>query len=160
MNKIFIILFLFLTLNLSAQYVGHPNYINAPKKFQMSEPAKIILTYAGSIVLNAIGDGLNDSGHKGWGHTCNAVSLGIVLASPFYINYDKSKWYWYLASYCSLRIALFDYSYNTTRRLPFNYIGGTSTWDKMLKKLNPPETYGGRGVFLIFGISIPIKELK
>jgi hypothetical protein len=126
---------------------------------QLGEPIKVISVYSGSIILNAVGDGLNDSGQKQWGHACNAASIGLLLTSPFIIDYDKSKWLWYLTSYVSLRIALFDYSYNMTRGLPFNYIGGTSLWDRVLKSSNPPNTYLGRGVFLTIGITIPIKKL-
>ena len=127
---------------------------------QKSEAWKVIGIYSSSIVLNAVGDGLNDSGEKQWGHLCNAASIGLLLTSPFVIDYDKSKWGWYLTSYVSLRIALFDYSYNLTRGLPLNYIGGTSTWDRVLTKMNPPDTYMGRGVFFVVGISIPLNELR
>ena len=132
-------------------------FTSAQKRFP--ESVKVIGIYSGSIILNAVGDGLNDSGTKGWGHACNAASIGLLLSSPFIIDYDKKKWYWYLISYTSLRIAFFDYTYNATRGLPINYIGGTSTWDKTLKKMNPPNTYMGRGVFLGFGIAIPINEI-
>jgi len=144
-----------LSLFASGQYFD--SVIVKPKK---GEAAKVIILYSSSIILNAVGDGLNDDGNKGWGHACNAASIGLLLSSPFIIDYDKKKWFWYLASYTSLRIGLFDYTYNTTRGLGLNYIGGTSTWDKVMKKMNPPNTYLGRGVFLGFGIAIPIKELK
>ena len=142
MKKLILILFLSLSSVIYAQ-----------------EAWKIIGIYSGSIVLNAIGDGLNDSGDKGWGHACNAASIGLLLSSPFLIDYEREKWYWYLISYTSLRIAMFDFTYNTTRGLGLNYIGGTSTWDKTLKKMNPPNTYMGRAVFLGFGIAVPINEL-
>jgi len=123
------------------------------------EAVKIIGIYVGSIALNAIGDGMNDNGDKSWGHALNAASIAVLLSSPFIIDYEKDKWYWYLISYTSLRIAFFDYTYNATRGLPLNYIGGTSTWDKVMKKMNPPNTYMGRGVFLTVGIAVPIKEI-
>ena len=145
MRKLITILFLFLTLT-----------VNAQKK----EALKVISLYSGSIILDAVGDGLNDSGHKAWGHLCNAGSVGVLLTSPFLINYEKNKWGWYFASYIGLRVGLFDYVYNETRGLGLNYIGGTSNWDKIMKKLNPPNTYLGRAVFLSIGISIPINELK
>jgi len=88
------------------------------------------------------------------------VSIGILLTSPFVINYDKNKWGYYITSYVALRIATFDYTYNTTRGLPMNYIGRTSTWDKCLGKMNPPSTYMGRGVCCILGVSIPINKLN
>lgn len=123
MKKLFLILLLSsFVFALSAQYDSI-----YPVKKKISEPVKIIAVYTGSILLNAIGDGLNDSGDKGWGHACNALSTGFLLTSPLILDYEKSKWGWYLTSYISLRIALFDYTYNTTRGLPLNYIGGTST---------------------------------
>ena len=63
MRKLITILFLFLTLT-----------VNAQKK----EALKVISLYSGSIILDAVGDGLNDSGHKAWGHLCNAGSVGAV----------------------------------------------------------------------------------
>lgn len=132
------------------------NVVTVQKK---SQAWKVITIYSGSIILNAVGDGLNDSGEKQWGHFCNATSIGLMLTSPFIIDYDRSKWFWYLTSYVSLRIALFDYTYNLTSGLPLNYIGGTSTWDKILSKSNPPNTYLGRGVFFTIGIIIPIRKL-
>ena len=155
MKKLFLILSLLASsLILSAQYDSI-----YPVKKKNYEPVKVIALYSSAIILNAIGDGLNDSGEKQWGHACNAASIGILLTSPFIIDYEKSKWGWYLTSYVSLRIALFDYGYNLTRGLPLNYIGGTSTWDKVMKQMNPPDTYMGRGVFFIVGITIPINKL-
>jgi hypothetical protein len=126
---------------------------------QKGEAWKVIGVYTGSIVFNAMGDGFNNSGHKQLGHAFNATSIGLLLASPFVIDYDKSKWGYYLTSYVALRMATFDYVYNTTRGLPLNYIGGTSTWDKFLGKMNPPNTYMGRGVFFIVGVSIPLNKI-
>jgi hypothetical protein len=143
-RKIIIIMLLFLTLNSFAQ---------------KHEAVKIISIYSGSIILDAVGDGLNDSGHKDWGHLCNAGSIGVLLTSPFIIDYEKSKWGWYFASYIGLRIGLFDYAYNETRGLGLNYIGCTSNWDKIMRKLNPPNTYLGRAVFLTVGIAIPINDI-
>ena len=147
-----LILFLFLCLSANAQLRG----LNR----KMSEPAKVILTYAGVVVLNAIGDGLNDNGIKGWGHLCNAASIGTLLMSFTWIDYNKNKWWIYPLTYTSLRFTLFDYSYNLTRGLPLNYIGGTSFYDQFMQKLNPPETYLMRGCALVVSISIPIKFLK
>ena len=149
-----------LLLSLSSVLIAQDYYtIDTIEKKKIPESVKVITLYSSAIILNAIGDGLNDSGEKQWGHACNAASIGILLTSPFIIDYEKSKWGWYLTSYTSLRIALFDYSYNLSRGLPLNYIGGTSTWDKVLKEMNPPDTYMGRGVFFIVGITIPINKL-
>jgi len=145
MKKIITLLLLLFTIQLSAQ-----------KK----DAWKVITVYTSSIGLDAIGDGLNDSGNKTWGHVCNATSIGVLLTSPFIIDYDKSKWGYYLTSYTALRIAFFDYTYNATRGLPLNTVGSTSFWDKGINKLNPPDTYFPRTCFLILGISIPLNELN
>jgi hypothetical protein len=133
---------------------------------RMSEAAKVIISYSASIILNAVGDGLYDKGitdggnYKNWGKICRVGSIGILLTSPLYIQYDKSKWVTYLLSYASLRISLFDPTYNLTRGLPITYIGNTSLWDKGLQKLAPPDGFmWGRGLSLILGISLPINEL-
>jgi hypothetical protein len=163
MNKLFLILFFILIcFNISAQYVVDGFKYKKPfKESRIPESVKVISIYAGSIILNAVGDGLKDSEHKEWGHACNAASIGLLLTSPFIIDYDKSKWGWYLASYVSLRIIFFDPAYNLSRGLPITYIGGTSTWDKVLGKMSPPDGFMvGRGVSLIFGISIPINEFN
>ena len=145
MTRCLIILFLCLTLNLSAQ---------------KGEAWKTIVVYSGSIILNAVGDGLNDSGTKDWGHICNAASLGLLLASPFIIDYDKSKWAHYLTSYVALRIAFFDWTYNVSRGLPLNYIGNTSFWDKTMQHISPQDGFAiGRVTALTVGICVPIQQL-
>jgi hypothetical protein len=162
MKKILLILLIsFLFANLSSQYIIDDFKYKKPfKESRVPNYVKVISIYTGSIILNAVGDGLNDDGKKQWGHACNAASIGLLLTSPFIIDYDKSKWGWYLASYVSLRISIFDPAYNVTRGLPVTYIGGTSLWDKTLSRMAPPDGFlTGRGVSLIFGISIPINEL-
>lgn len=129
------------------------------KKIIIPESVKVISIYAGSIILNAVGDGLKDSGEKEWGHACNALSTGLLLVSPFVINYDKSKWGYYLSSYVFLRIALFDYSYNLTRKLPLNYIGRTSVWDNSLGKIASPGVITCvRATSFVIGVTIPIMK--
>ena len=156
MKRIFTILLLLITLNAFSQ----DKWI-VQKKPLLSEPAKVIITYVAQIGFQAAGDALKDSGHKQWGHALNATSVGILLASPLWINYDRSKWYWYMASYVTLRIGLFDPIYNASRGLNVDYIGGTSNWDLFLKEhLKPPGTLFARSVFLTVGIAIPINQLK
>ena len=136
-----------------------------PEK-RMSEAAKVIISYSASILLNAIGDGLYDEGItrggnlKNWGKVCKVGSIGILLSSPFYIDYYKSNWATYLASYAFLRISLFDPAYNLTRGLPITYIGNTSLWDKGLQKIAPPDGFmWGRGLSLIMGMALPLNNL-
>jgi hypothetical protein len=108
-----------------------------------------------------MGDGLKDSGHKPIGHSLNALSVGLVMTSPFVIDYEKSKLGYYLASYTFLRFALFDYSYNLSRGLPLGYIGNTSLYDKVLQKFDPPDNFlFGRSISFGVGIAIPLNDLN
>ena len=138
--KYLIIILLFFSLNVSAQ------------KWQI--PA----LYAGSIILEGIGDGLYDNGTKQLGKSFQAVSLSLILLSPFIADYNKDKWWAYPISYGFLRVGLFDWTYNTARGLPLTYIGNTTYWDKGMQKLNPPNGFAmGRAVFFTVGFSIPFK---
>jgi hypothetical protein len=128
---------------------------------QNKDAWKLIGLYSGSIVLNAVGDGLNNDNHKTAGHICNAGSIGLLVASPLIIDYNRKKWYVYALTYTSLRISLFDPVYNSTRGLPLNYIGSTSLWDKYLGVFKPSDGFlFGRGCIFIFSVTFPIQELK
>ena len=135
------------------------NPIEIEKK-GIPESIKIIGIIAGSVILEAIGDAKYDDGKKEIGKLYQAVSVGILVASPFILDIDQSKWGWYFASYVSFRIALFDPIYNLTRGLPMGYIGSTSFWDKGVNYFNPPEGMKvfGHSIFLIVAISIPINH--
>ena len=119
---------------------------------------KLIGIYTASVLLNGIGDGLNDSDRKTTGHIINSLSIGLLVASPFLLDYDKNKWYWYLATYISLRIGLFDIAYNLTQGLPFGYSGTTSPTDKLYSSMHINPTIP-RSVFFVLGIAIPITKL-
>ena len=139
--------------------MGQTPYKNYLAHKDKSESAKIIAVYAGSIILNGIGDGLNNSGHKTWGHACNAASIGILLTSPFIIHYDKDKWWIYLLDYGFLRYGLFDSSYNLTRGLPYNYIGTTAGTDIIFHKAPANFRTFSKGISMVMGISLPINDL-
>ena len=124
---------------------------------QIPESVKVIGIYTSSIALSAIGDGLNfrgysQGGDQSLGHICNALSTGILLMSPLFINMEK--WWWNIASYLSLRIALFDPLFNIGAGLPIDYRGVANTWDKAVD-LNMWQ----RSAFLIVGVMIPINRL-
>lgn len=134
------------------------NFQLTQAKKDHSEKWKTIAIYTGSIALNAIGDGLNDSGKKTAGHICNALSIGTLLASPFIMQYND-KWYKYLLSYTFIRVGVFDLTYNATRHLPYNYTGTTSITDKIYNKGNGGQTFV-RATCLIIGFSIPLNSIK
>ena len=76
-----------------------------------------------SIVLNAIGDGLYDDGHKLVAKSFRVASIGSLLAIPVVAGpIGKKKAFKYVLSYGLMRFALFDITYNTTKRLPLNYV--------------------------------------
>lgn len=122
---------------------------------------KIIILFLVVIIFDAMGDALNDSDRKGIGHLLQTIVIGLLLMSPFFVSITIDVAGWYLASFICLRIALFDITYNLTRKLPWNYIGSTSLWDKIRMSFMPPagmEIFG-RLIFLIAGISMIINEL-
>lgn len=118
---------------------------------------EILLLYSTSILLNAVGDALNDEGDKFNGHLCNAGSIALLLATPLLVDLDRTKWYWYLATYTSLRIGMFDFAYNKTRGLPLNYVGTSSATDRMWRYIGNPALM--KVNFIIFGAIIPLSKL-
>lgn len=141
-----VILSLLLTINLHAQ---------------QKEKWKLNAIYLGSVVANGIGDGLNDSGKKEWGHAMNAISISLLVVSPFIHNYNQDVWWKPLIKYSFIRIGFFDWTYNMTRQLPVTYIGTSSWWDQGMQKLNPPDGFAmGRIVFTTIGFAIPVTHMK
>ena len=131
-----------------------------PVKIHHNEALKTILLYSGSIILNGIGDDLNNAGHKTLGHSCNALSIGTLLVSPFIINYDKSKWYGYILDYAFLRYSLFDASYNIANGQRFDYIGTTAGSDRIFHKAPPSFRTFSKGISMTVGIFLPINNYK
>jgi len=143
--KYFVIIFLIITLNLHSQ-----------SRFKTTYLPMILMTT--SISLNAMGDGYNDMDKKELGHVLNAFSIGSLLAIPITCDINKKKWWVYPLQYTFIRIGSFDYIYNTTRKLPLNYIGNSSLTDKFWQKFGPD--YFTRAWFFSMGIIIPIDILK
>jgi hypothetical protein len=146
--------------NINYSPVDSPNNTNIntntnSNKHKKQGNLKVIGIYAASIILNGIGDGLNNSNNKTTGHIFNALSIGMLLISPFLVDYDQKKWYWYLATYTFLRIGLFDSTYNLTRKLPMEYVGTTSLTDKIYNHLGS-NLYILKPISLGIGIIIPL----
>jgi hypothetical protein len=135
--------------------------LNVSGQWYKSETFKTVTLYSASIVLDAVGDGLNDSGQKVGGYAFNAMSTGLLVASPFILDADKHNWGWYAASYVSLRVGLFDMSYNATRGLPLQYVGNSSIYDKTVAATKSPDSwlFAGRTFCLFIGVVIPLNEL-
>jgi hypothetical protein len=132
-----------------------------PAHAQRKEAIKTIALYSTSIVLSAVGDGMNDSGNKVLGHALNATSTGLLVASPFILNVRKDNWGWYAASYLTLRVGLFDPAYNLSRGLPIEYVGNSSIWDKTVAATKSPKEWNlaGRGFCMMLGVVIPLNEI-
>lgn len=171
MKKILILCIICLTTICITLPAQSPEYFmyktEKTKKPFLSQGARVILTYAGSIMLNAAGDALYDKGitaggnYKVFGKSLKVMSIGTLVGSFLWIDYDKSNWLTYFATYGFLRFSLFDPTYNLTRGLPITYIGTTSVWDKTIQKLKPPDgLMAARGVSLIMGISLPLNNLN
>lgn len=149
-------------LNLSLQHEETYEYdayierlrLNKKKKL---DKIKVIGLYSAAIILNGIGDGLNNTHQKTMGHIFNAASIGVLLTTPFFIDYDTKKWYWYLLTYTSLRVTLFDAAYNVTTKQPIDFIGSTAITDKLYKMA---DFYGAsKAMGLVVGLTIPFRIL-
>jgi len=111
------------------------------------------MMYILSILLNAIGDGLNDSSRKVWGHNFNALHILVLLLIPFFVEVNG----WHVAMYILLRIALFDVTYNISRGLKWSHIGNSSWWDKFWKRCPPVLLVFLRLICLVTAVTIQIK---
>ena len=127
-------------------------------KHEKSEKWKVIALYSASVILNGIGDGLNDSKQKTAGHLFNAASVGVLVLSPAILDYQKDKWYWYLLSYTCIRAGLFDVTYNLTRNMPANFTGSTCITDKFYNAHGISPLYP-RAIFFVVGFTIPLTKL-
>lgn len=117
---------------------------------------KVAAVGGGSVAL-AIGDGLNDSGHKDWGHLVEAIGLGAYGSYGYLL--DKDSLVKDVMAGVFVRYGVFDPSYNLTRGLPVGYTGNTSYPDKILRKFNPPEGMKmfTHGLSLVAGISLILR---
>ena len=142
MRKLIIILSLFICLSANAQRW------------------KVPVLYGTSIVLAGIGDGLYDNGNKGLDHVFNSASICVMFVTPFVVDYNKKNWWAYGLSYAFIRFALFDASYNTTRGLPYDYIGNTDYLDRLWHKMSIQSLTFPKTMSLIVGVAIPFNIPK
>jgi hypothetical protein len=125
---------------------------------------KVIGSSFASVVLNASADALRDNGHKQWSHALEAASYIPLIAIPFELrNNGNSTWNNILVSvsaYAGTRVLAYDYTYNAVRGLPLNYMGTTSTWDKMFGDIGrSPAAPMFRTVGFIFLVSFSFNNL-
>lgn len=118
----------------------------------------ILIFVIQSILLDAIGDGFKDNNKKEQGHLLSALSILSLLAIPL-IGVQHDTWWWGIVGYILIRIGIFDPVYNITRKLPVDYIGRTSYWDKFLQQLKPYGFIFFRLLMLTAGIHMIITKL-
>ena len=120
-------------------------------------PVAITLYQIGTVALGSIGDGLNDEGYKTAGHVLKAAEVAALVSGPFIFKLGKRDYAPYIATYLGWRIVGYDYLYNATRGLEWDYLGESNLWDKTFRQFPPHGVTFMRGVVLMVTISIPIK---
>jgi hypothetical protein len=148
--KYLLIILLIISLNVSGQYV--PKHKNA-------EAWKVVALYGSSVILNAMGDAYMDMGQKKTGHALRAASIGCLLAQPLLFKVEKRNWWVYPSMYIGMRFMFFDYTYNTTRGLPLDYMGNTSYYDETMRKQQGLLLLP-RGVLFSITMTATFRELK
>ena len=104
------------------------------------------------ILLKALADSQNDSGHKGLGHVLTGSWMFILLSMPYII--ELPVWSIQIIAFTLFMIAIFDLAYNIFRGLPISYIGTTPWWDQIIVKVPFGFMLFVRGICLIVGISL------
>jgi hypothetical protein len=154
-----ILVLLLVTIKTCSAQSYNNNGLLIKKHKVVSDKARFVILTTTSIILNGIGDGLNANPNtKPAGHIFTAAAIGTLVATPFLVNYNKRKWYIYALSYGFLRAGLFDPTYNTTRRLPYNYSGNSCTWDKFWRKAGGRNAFD-MGLCITMGVFLPLNEL-
>jgi hypothetical protein len=143
MKKLLIILLLFSTLTAHAQ---------------QGKALKVLGTAFAFSILNGIGDGLNDSGHKTAGHAVNALSYATLAAGTIWSEPERKDWWRHLIIYGGARYVTFDASYNLTRDLPITYIGTTAGSDRLLKKVPAGFRTYTKGVVFVTTVGFTFNE--
>ena len=111
----------------------------------------LITLFLFNIILNGIGDALNDSNRKKIGHILRALSILTLLIVPVIMNITIFD----VLGYVFLRFGLFDILYNITRKLPLNYSGSSDVVDDLKNKLRIDLFV--KFVFLVVGLSVIIR---
>ena len=107
-----------------------------------------------SVILGATADGFNQGGRKPLGHALEAAEkVALILAGLF-----SGSWI-VLPSYIAFRVSIFDILRNLAKGDPVFYLGTSSIWDRVLRKVPTHGLTFIRVIFLIFAISVSIRYL-
>ncbi len=93
----------------------------------------VLLLIVLHVALDAYSDAkLDDTGKRN--HYTESLAIAALLGIAL-VNGNIDVWR-VVSSYVLIRIGVFNFVYNTTRKLPFNYIGKTDQiFDKWVSKL-------------------------
>jgi len=90
--------------------------------------------------LEAIADGLYDKGKKTISSIVEFINKLVAIGTTAYVTYgvvvgsiNIPVWK-LIAGFVFIRFLIFDTIYNLTRGLPWNYVGSTKLYDKVLAK--------------------------
>jgi hypothetical protein len=140
------------------------DFREAPYNNSDIRPLKLILINSAAITFQAMGDAYRDMGwleHNSqksmYGHMLHTgmVFSFLTLSTE---HFNRKEWIWETILYAGLRFAMYDFIYNKTRGLPFNYFGSSSKYDLFMKKHAPDGFIIGKTV--IFSVTITIPFLK
>jgi len=133
----------------------------------MIRPLIILFYLFVTVIMGAVGDGMNNSGIQTWGHLFEAIEVAMLFSAMFLLNMDKDtpvkEFVLTLATYVCLRFAFFDYAYNIAAQNPLTYLSENNFWGRFwlnVLKAEPQGIAWARLVFLIVGISLPLKFLR
>jgi len=121
-------------------------------------PYLIILYFIVCVIIGAVGDAFFDSSLKIWAHGLDAVEVGLLLSAA--LIFKPKHWLPFLLTYICWRIVFFDIAYNLSTGLPWDYLGNTSLWDRILSKYPVHGLYFTKGIFAILGVSLPTRYLQ
>lgn len=123
---------------------------------------KVLGTILGSLILGAVGDGLNFKGKKRLGHLFRSLEIGLLLSSSLYLHLDVNQYIYYILGYVLARMAIFDPLFNKFAGLALSYLGVTSLYNRVLKAFKAPAhgVWFARVIFLIGSLGIIFKKFK
>lgn len=114
----------------------------------------------GSILLDASGDAMMDSGNKELGHLLNAGSIACLLTIPIVKKIELKQAPWYLAGYIGLRFTFFDITYGSVHP-DVNYLhqGTRSYYDQFINRWSAESLLFVRGLTFVASFDIIMKRI-
>jgi len=140
MKKLLIIVLLFTTIIVNAQYNPYTKHSRTDKWIPVA-------VYVGSMTLNGLGDGLIRNDKLLAGYLCNAVSIGSLIALPLITNMHRDKYLVYIISVSLIRYSMYNPMFNLGRTGSISYMGN-----------NVPDIMF-RTIAMGVGVSISLTEL-